>query len=53
VEAWGPHDRLILTAVLYAYGRGGWWGVLLPARSVEGRLRYVISLGEIESVWSP
>lgn len=32
---------LILTAVLYGYGRGGWWGVLLvPAAALHFYFAY-------------
>ncbi len=32
---------LILTAVLYGYGRGGWWGLLLvPAAALHFYLAY-------------
>jgi hypothetical protein len=31
---------LILTAVLYGYGQGGWWGVLVPAAALHFYLAY-------------
>jgi hypothetical protein len=37
---------LILTAILYGYGRGSWWGVLLvPAAALNFYLAYRVPRG--------
>jgi hypothetical protein len=31
---------VVLTAILYGYGRGGWWGLLVPAAALHFYLAY-------------
>ena len=41
---------VVLTAILYGYGRGGWWGVLLvPAAALHFYLAYRNVRHRIES----